>query len=55
MHAALSVEGDAVMVVGLGASVEPFPGEPFDALLKVIDFSLNIGEGRRALLGSEQG
>jgi len=55
MHAALSIEGDAVMVVGFGAGIEPCPGEPLDALLEVIDFSLDIGKGRRALLGSEQG
>ena len=55
MHAALSIEGDAVMVVRFGASVEPGPGEPLNALLEIIDFSLNIREGRRALLGSEQG
>ena len=55
MHASLSIESDAVMVVRFGAGVEPGPGESLDTLLKVVDFSLNIGKGRRALLGSEQG
>jgi len=51
VHGALAVEGDAVMVVGLGAFIEPRPGEPLDARLVVIDFGPDIGKAVGLLLG----
>ena len=53
MHGALAVEGDAMVVVGLGAFIESCPGEPFDALFVVADFSLDVGEVVGFLLGGE--
>jgi len=50
VHGALAVEGDAMVVVGLGAFIEPRPGEPLDARLIVIDLSLDIGKAVGLLL-----
>ena len=54
MHAALSIEGDAVMVVRFGAGVEPGPGEPSYSLLQVVGRSLDVGQAVGFRLGGEQ-
>jgi len=50
VHGALAVEGDAVVVVGLRAFIEPGPGEALDAGLAVIDFGLDVGSAIGLLL-----
>jgi len=54
VHIAVAVEGDAVMVVGLGAFIDSCPGEAFNSGLVVIDLGLDVGEAVRLLLSSQQ-
>jgi hypothetical protein len=51
MHAALAVEGYAVMVVGLAAGVKACPSEALDTGLVIIDFGLDVGKAVGFLLG----
>jgi len=53
VHGALAVEGEAMVVVGLGAFVEAGPRKSFDALLVVIDCGLDVGEAVGFFLGGE--
>jgi hypothetical protein len=53
VHIAVTVESDAVMVVGLSAFVNSGPSEAFNAGLVVIDFSLDVGEAMGFLLACE--
>ena len=51
VHAALSVEGDAVVIIGFAAFIEAGPGKALDTRLVVIDLGLNIREAVGLLLG----
>jgi hypothetical protein len=53
VHIAVAIEGDAVMVIGLGAFINPDPGKPLDAGFVVIDLGLDVGETGSGFLGSE--
>jgi len=55
VHIAITIERDAVVVVGLRAGIDTSPGQAFDALLEIPNLSLDVGEAVGFLLGCCQG
>ena len=55
VYAALAIDGDAVMAVGLAAGVESLPGGAADAPLEVLDLGLDVGLAVPLLLSGLEG